>query len=139
MTAALILAGGLDPQFKSRIPKQFVLIDDLPVFIYTLVSFQNHPEIDEIYFVSLDGWQAMVESYCKQFGISKLKKIITGGISGQDSAVCGISGMADACSDEDIVVIRDAIRPLVDDRLISDCIRSCRERGMEQNKSISYA
>ena len=130
MTEAMILAGGVDPQFKSHIPKQFFLVDDLPVFVYTLTVFQNHPEIDGIYFVCLDGWQALVESYSRQFNITKLKSIITGGVSGQESACRGAAAMRGVCNDDDIVVVHDAIRPLVTDEIISDSIRSCKEVGM---------
>lgn len=130
MTIALILAGGNDPYFQSHVPKQFCLVDDLPLFVYTLTTFQEHNEIDEIYFICLDGWQAMVESYCQQFNISKMKKIISAGASGQDSAYRGVCTIGEECHEESIVVIHDAIRPLVDSELISDSIKTCREFGM---------
>ena len=130
MTAALILAGGNDPYFQSHVPKQFVLVDDLPLFVYTMVAFQDHSEIDEIYFICLDGWQAMVESYCQQFNISKLKNVILAGHSGQDSAYRGVCALRETYADKDIVVIHDAIRPLVNCELISDSIETCKTHGM---------
>lgn len=130
MTAALILAGGNDPYFDSHVPKQFVLVDDLPLFVYTLLAFQEHQEIDEIYFICLDGWQAMVGSYCRQFNIAKMKKVIPAGHSGQDSAYNGVCLIRETYRAEDIVVIHDAIRPLVDNELISDSIQTCKKNGM---------
>ena len=48
MNTALILAGGLDVRFQMEIPKQFVNVNNRPIIVYTLESFQNHPDIDEI-------------------------------------------------------------------------------------------
>ena len=79
MNTALILAGGTDFRFKMDIPKQFVNVNNRPIIVYTLEAFQNHPEIDEIVVICLEGWQEMVRVYGKQFNITKLSSIISGG------------------------------------------------------------
>ena len=130
MNIGLILAGGVDPSFRMDIPKQFVIVENRPVIVYTMQVFQNHPEIDMIVVSCLSGWQEMVRAYAKQFNISKLKEIVEGGPDGQESIRRGVVWLTEHCRPDDVVVIHDAIRPLVTDDLISDSIHICRERGM---------
>lgn len=130
MNTALILAGGTDSRFKMDIPKQFVNVNNRPIIVYTLERFQNHPEIDEIIVTCLNGWQEFVKVYAKQFNITKLKKVITGGKDAQESTYHGLQIMKDKMEMGDIVVIHDAIRPMVSEKIISDSIQMCRKRGM---------
>lgn len=130
MNIALILAGGADPKFKLQVPKQFVNVDDRPVIVYTMQAFQKHPEIDEIVVVCLAGWQEMVKAYAKQFNITKLKHIVEGGGSGQESSWQGVKALMKDHDEDDIIILHDAIRPLVTDEIISDCIRVCGSKGM---------
>lgn len=129
MNIALILAAGVDPQFQMNVPKQFVNIYNRPVIVYTLEAFQKHKEIDAIAVVCLDGWQEMVRSYAKQFSISKLQWIMTGGNDGQSSARIGVSALKAECQEGDILVLHDAIRPNVSEEIITDSIRVCRHHG----------
>lgn len=130
MNIALIIAGGTGQRMAQDIPKQFISVYDKPVIIYTLEKFQNHPSIDEIRIVCLDGWHDSLYAYCKQFGITKLANIVSGGENGQDSIRNGIYDIAENhSSQEDIVIIHDAIRPLVSADIISDNIRVCRQNG----------
>jgi len=85
MTTALILAAGVDNNFKMNIPKQFVNVNNRPIIVYTLEVFQKHPDIDEIVVICLDGWQEMVRVYGKQFNITKLTEILPGGKDAQES------------------------------------------------------
>ena len=130
MNTALVLAGGLDPRFHMDIPKQFVNVNNKPVIIYTLEIFQNHPDIDEIIVTCLDGWQEMVRVYGKQFNITKLKEIIPGGKDAQESTYHGLQLLKDRMGAGDIVVVHDAIRPMVSEELITDSIKVCRKKGM---------
>lgn len=130
MNIALILAGGADPKFQLRVPKQFVNVDNRPIIVYTLEKFQKHPEIDEIVVACLNGWQEMVKAYAKQFNITKLTKVVEGGESGQASSRQGVNALVSTHEKDDIIILHDAIRPLVTDEVISDCIRVCRRKGM---------
>lgn len=130
MNTALILAGGVDSRFKMDIPKQFVNVNNRPVIVYTLEIFQNHPDIDEIIVICLDGWQEMVRVYGKQFNISKLTGIISGGKDAQESTYKGLQYLKDKMDQGDIVVIHDAIRPLVSKEIISKSIKMCQKKGM---------
>ena len=74
---ALIIAGGIGQRTGQDIPKQFINVYDKPIIIYTLLAFQNHPNIDGIEVVCLEGWHDILRAYCKQFGITKLENIVT--------------------------------------------------------------
>lgn len=127
---ALIIAGGVGARMGQDIPKQFLNVYDKPVIVYTMEAFQNHPDIDAIEIVCVDDWQGALKAYAKQFGIAKLENVVSGGKNGQDSIRNGLYDIAVRhTSDDDVVLIHDAIRPMVSHEIISDNIRVCRENG----------
>lgn len=127
MNIALIIAGGVGNRMGQDIPKQFINVYDKPVIIYTLEAFQKHPNIDEIYTVCLEGWHDILRAYAKQFGITKLKNIFNGGASAQESIRNGVMGIK--AKDDDIVIIHDGVRPLVDSFVLSDVIAKAQKFG----------
>lgn len=129
MTIAVIIAGGSGHRMGQSIPKQFIHVNDKPVLIYTLENFQRHPQIDAIEVVCIDGWHDMVWAYAKQFNISKLKWVVSGGTTGQESIRNGVYNLEGKCDDDDIVIIHDGIRPLVEEAVLSDVIVKCKEHG----------
>ena len=129
MNIALIIAGGSGHRMGQDIPKQFIHVYDKPVLIYTLLGFQNHPEIDAIELVCIDGWENMVWAYARQFGVDKLKWIVPAGESAQESIRNGVYALEDKCQEDDIVVVHDGIRPLVDTEVLTDVLAVCREHG----------
>ena len=130
MNIALLTAGGTGNRMGQDIPKQFMPIDNKPVIIYTMESFQNHPEIDAICVICLKGWNVVLQSYANQYNITKLKWIFDGGESNQDSIYNGLVGIKEAgCSDNDIVLIQDGVRPLVSQEIISNNISTCEKYG----------
>lgn len=129
MTIALIIAGGTGNRMGQDIPKQFLTVNEKPVIIYTLEAFQNHPKIDVIAVVCISGWETVLQSYANQFNITKLKFIIPGGDCGQASIRNGVYEIEKHFNKDDIVLIHDAIRPLVSDEIISDCISTTIKYG----------
>lgn len=129
MNAAIIIAGGVGSRMNMDIPKQFIHIYDKPVIIYTLEGFQRHPEIDAIEVVCLAGWEQTLREYAAQYGITKLKWITTGGATGQESIRNGVYFLEDKLKDDDIAIVHDGIRPMVDSSVLSDCLRVCRLHG----------
>ena len=123
MNAAIIIAGGVGNRMHMDIPKQFINIYDKPVIIYTLEGFQRHPEIDQIGVVCLEGWQETLRRYARQYGITKLCWIETGGKTGQESIRNGVYRFRETLADDDIAVVHDGIRPMVDSSVLSDVIR----------------
>lgn len=122
MNIAIIIAGGSGHRMGQDIPKQFINVYDKPVLIYTLEGFQRHPQIDVIEVVCIDGWHDVVWAYAKQFNITKLKWIVSGGSSGQESIRNGVFNLEGKASDDDIIVIHDGIRPLVDETVLTDVL-----------------
>lgn len=129
MNVAIIIAGGVGSRMGQSIPKQFINVYDKPVLIYTLESFQKHPKIDAIEVVCIDGWHDILWAYAKQFNITKLKWVISGGETGQESIRNGVYNLEDTCSKDDIIIIHDGIRPLVDESVLSDVIIKCQQYG----------
>ena len=128
-TVALIVAAGKGQRTRQDIPKQFINVYDKPILIYTLENFQKHPEIDDIVVVCLDGWQDILRAYSKQYNITKLKKIVNGGNTVQESCRNGVFAMKEFCTDDDIIIIHDGIRPMVDVEVLSDVIATCKKYG----------
>lgn len=129
MNIAIIIAGGSGHRMGQDIPKQFINVNDKPIIIYTLESFQKHPQIDAIEVVCIDGWQGVLKAYAKQFNITKLKWIVTGGKTGQESIRNGVYNLENEAKDDDTIIIHDGIRPLVDDTVLSDVIVKCGKYG----------
>ena len=129
MNIAIVIAGGSGHRMGQDIPKQFINVYDKPVIIYTLESFQKHPQIDAIEVVCIDGWHDVLKAYAKQFGITKLKWVVNGGQTGQESIRNGVYNLEGVLKDDDIVIIHDGIRPLVDESVLSDVILKCNRYG----------
>lgn len=129
MNIAIIIAGGSGQRSGQDIPKQFIHVYDKPILIYTLEGFQRHPQIDAIGLVCIDGWHDVARAYANQFNIDKLKWIISGGKTTQESIRNGVFHLEGASSEDDIIIIHDGIRPLVDDSVLSDVILKCRRYG----------
>ena len=128
-TIAIVVAGGVGSRMGLDIPKQFVEVDGKPVLFYTLEGFQSHPLVDEIVLVCIDGWQEDVRKWAERYGISKLREIVVGGPTVQESIRNGVFSLEGRCNPDDIVIIHDGIRPLVDETVLTDVIEKCAEFG----------
>ena len=126
---ALIIAGGSGARMHQDIPKQFLTVNERPVIVYTLEAFQHHAEIDAIAVVCIEGWDQVLWAYARQFNISKLKYVIPGGSNGQGSIRNGVFELEKHFAPEDIVLVHDAIRPMVSAEIISDCIIKAKKYG----------
>lgn len=126
---ALIIAGGTGARMGQDIPKQFLTVNEKPVIIYTLEAFQKHADIDEIAVVCLEGWEQVLRAYAKQFNIIKLSDVVTGGENGQSSIRNGVYAIEKHSAPDDIVLVHDAIRPMVSAEIISDCIVKTKKYG----------
>lgn len=129
MKIAIIIAGGSGHRMGQDIPKQFINVNDKPVIVYTLESFEKHPQIDAIEVVCIDGWQDVLKAYAKQFNITKLKWIVTGGSTGQESIRNGVYKLEGIANSGDTIIIHDGVRPLVDNEVLSDVIVTCKKYG----------
>ena len=129
MTTALIIAGGVGSRMGAEIPKQFVEVMGKPVVIWTMENFQKHPLVDRIRMVCVEGWHASLLAYAKQAGITKLDKIIPGGGSAQESIRNGVFSLEEEMSADDILIIHDGVRPMVETIVLDDVIAKARTYG----------
>ena len=129
MTIALIFAGGTGQRMNSRtLPKQFLELHGKPIIIYTLEQFDNHPQVDGIVVVCIDGWHEYLRKLLRKFDIEKVRAIVSGGATGQESIFKGLCKLTELYGDNDIVMIHDGVRPLVDAETITGniaCVKMC--------------
>lgn len=127
MNFALIVAAGSGTRLGKEIPKQFLLINNKPLFIYALETFNHHPNIDCLIVVTSQDYLEQVKKWCKQFKINKLEDVVVGGKTRQESVYNGLLKIKSLSKDEnnDIVLIHDAARPLISDDIISNNVKEC--------------
>ena len=129
MVIALLTAAGVGHRVGQSVPKQFLSVNDKPLIIYTMECFQNNSEVDYIAVVCLSGWESMLSSYARQYGISKLRWIFPGGETGMESIRNAVYGLRKDIADDDIILVQDGIRVNTSNEIISDCIRVTKEKG----------
>lgn len=131
MNIGVIFAGGVGKRMNSRVkPKQFINVYGKPIIIHTLEIFENHEEIDAIAVACLAEWIPYLEELLAKFNIRKVKKIVPGGSSGQESIYNGLLAAEEiAGGEKSIVLIHDGVRPLIHAKTITDNIASVREHG----------
>lgn len=130
MNIGIIFAGGTGKRMNTKSkPKQFLEMHGKPVLIYTLENFQNHPKIDKIILVCLESWIDYAKNILKKFCIDKVCCIVPGGKSGQESIFKGVKAAHELFNDEDVVLIHDGVRPLIDESTITSCIESVEKYG----------
>ena len=130
MTTALIFAGGTGQRMNSRSkPKQFLEMHGKPIIIYTIEHFEYHEEIDNIVIVCLKDWIEELRGLLKRYDITKVSMIVPGGDTGHDSIYYGLEAMKGNTHEDDIVLIHDGVRPLINEDLISRNIQMVKECG----------
>lgn len=134
MNIGVIFAGGSGTRMntKSR-PKQFLDLNGKPIIIYTIELFDNHPDIDGVVVVCLESWIPFLQKMLKKFEITKVVRVIPGGVSGQDSIFKGLCAAEEYAKEKNddsaIVLIHDGVRPLITEETISDNIAKVKECG----------
>lgn len=126
---AIIVAGGSGTRMGENTPKQFIEISNKPILVHTLETFQKHPLIDAVEVVCLNGWQDTVRNYVGQYGLNKLKWVVPGGSTVQESIRNGVFFLEGKVTDEDIIIIHDGIRPALDEKILTDVIRTSEQYG----------
>lgn len=131
MNIAVIFAGGSGQRMHTRdIPKQFLEMHKKPIIIYTLEIFEKHPEIDAIVIACKEDWIPYLNDLLYKFRIEKVRKVVPGGETGQMSIYNGLVVAEEICNGENaVVLIHDGVRPLINEKLISDNIASVKKNG----------
>lgn len=138
MNYVIIIAGGVGSRLGAPVPKQFVEVLGKPVIAYTMEHFQNHPEIDAIELVCVDGFQEHLRGIAEKYGITKLLKIVKGGSEYERSIMNGVAGLGGVAKPDDLIIIHWAASPFLSEEIITDNIRVCKEKGNAITASYSY-
>lgn len=138
MNIVIIIAGGVGNRLGASIPKQFVEVLGKPVIAYTMEHFQKHPEIDAIELVCVEGYQEHLKGIVDKYGITKVIKIVKGGSEYERSIMNGVAGLEGIAKPDDIVMIHWSASPFINEEMISDNIRVCKEKGNAITASYSY-
>ena len=130
MNAALIFAGGTGTRMNIKtMPKQFLPLHGKPIILYTLEQFEYHPDIDAIVVVCIASWIDHLKMPLKKNNFTKVKWVVPGGSSGQESIYHGLQALHDHCPEDTIVLVHDGVRPLVNAQVISDNIACVQAHG----------
>ena len=131
MNIAIIFAGGVGKRMKTNgIPKQFLEINEIPIIIHTLNIFNNTEQIDAIIIACVNTHIDYLKKLIEQYKISKVKGIVNGGRTGQESIINALEQAKEIrVSDSDIVLIHDGVRPIIDSKLIIDNIKCVKKYG----------
>lgn len=128
-SVALILAGGVGSRMNLSIPKQFVVVDGMTVLQHTMLAFQRHQLVSAIYVVASPQWAETVRQQAKEAGIGKFASCMDAGENSFQSARNGIMALQKEEGENTVVLIHDAVRPLVSQDIISRNIAVCLSRG----------
>lgn len=123
MNVALILSGGTGTRLGLDIPKQYIEICGKPVISYCIERLSAHDRIDAIHIAAEPQWQKRLGARLPEFDLrKKFKGFSHPGRNRQLSILNGLTDIRKYAKDSDFVFIHDAARPLLSDRLITDCL-----------------
>ena len=127
---ALLLAGGKSSRMNTNRPKQYIEVNGETVLKHTMKAFQQHPLIQDIYVVCARGWEDTVCEEAQSGEITKFRNAIIGGDTSFQSLKNGIAYLVQEMKDVDsIVLVHDAVRPLISQDVISRNIAVCLTHG----------
>ncbi len=129
MNYAVIFAGGMGQRMgNASVPKQFLLVHSKPIIVHTIEHFQKASCIDAIVVVCLYDYLEYMKSLLSQYGLDKVVSVVSGGNCGQQSIFFGLKELERlyGVHENDIVLIHDGVRPLINEDLIQanvDCVK----------------
>lgn len=121
MNIAIILSGGIGARMGGECPKQYIEIDGKPIISYCIDAFVNNGRIDKFIIVVADEWKDYVKHILKE--IKQPVYYAQPGETRQFSIYNAlVVAEGEGCACDDVVIIHDAVRPLVTDLIINQCI-----------------
>ncbi|MGC4175901.1 IspD/TarI family cytidylyltransferase [Demequina sp.] len=130
MNIAAIFAGGIGSRVTSAtLPKQFLQIHGTPLIVHTINHFQYHPEIDGVVVSILPEWRNHFAELVTRYNLTKVRWIVDGGATGQESRHRALLAIENEVPGDTVVLMHDGVRPLITAELISENIRTVKERG----------
>lgn len=122
---AIVLVAGLSTRFGGPKNKQLCLLNGKPVFTYAIDAFAKHKAVNELIIAVNNDNKAEIEKYVKENLYNA--KIIMGGATRQESVDNALETLS--LAENDIVIIHDGARPLVDERIIDDVAKAASDYG----------
>ncbi|MCL2246259.1 MAG: 2-C-methyl-D-erythritol 4-phosphate cytidylyltransferase [Lentimicrobiaceae bacterium] len=128
---ATIFAGGSGIRMNTHaLPKQFLQLHGKEVIIYTIEQFEQHPAVDAIAVACIKKWIPFLQSLLEKYQIKKVKWVVEGGKTGQESICKILTAIKNDYREENaVVLIHDGVRPLINSELITHCIDSVEKYG----------
>lgn len=140
MNIAIIFAGGSGTRMHAKDkPKQFLMVHGKPIIVHTIEIFENHPEIDGIIVSCIKEWIPYMEEMIYRYRLDKVHRIVAGGETGQLSIYNGLEAASQeyGTDKDNIVLIHDGVRPLINADVISDNISSVKKFGSAITCSVA--
>ena len=138
MIIAMILAGGVGSRVGAGKPKQFVEILGKPVLAYTIDIFQKHPNVDAIEVVCHEKWMDYLKEMLHKYNLSKVKWIVHGGDTFQESVINGANYLKDKIAYEDYILVQYGAAPFTSEKIVTDVIRVMKEKGTAVTATPCY-
>lgn len=129
MTVGMLLAGGTGQRMGAEIPKQFLEVNGKPIICYPLEIMEKHPQIDLIEIVCVSSFIEEMWEIVRRYGFNKVKWIVPGGKTCQESTWNGLKNLEGKLSDDDIILIHMSSYPLANAEIMRGCIQSAVENG----------
>ena len=129
MVTAMLFAGGIGARMQSSdLPKQFLEVGGKPIIVHTMEHFARHPQVDGIVIACKEDWIDYLVELIQRFSVKKVRSIVPGGETGFASIHNGVVATASFSREtDDIILICDGVRPMLSEKLISDCISHTRQ------------
>ena len=130
MNYAVIFAGGVGKRLNNGVmPKQFLEINGTPIIIHTIKHFESHKMIDCIVVACLKESIVCFKKQLENYGIKKVKFVVEGGSTALQSQYNALKTIENnySLTNDDIVLIHDGVRPLINEKTITDCIENVKK------------
>lgn len=124
---AILPAAGLGTRMAGPQPKQFLALDGVPILIHSLRAFASVKRVTEIYVAVRKPEMKRVEAQISEHGFAGRVHVVEGGEKRQESVANALARLA--ADDDDVVLVHDAVRPLIDAATIERTIDAVLEHG----------
>lgn len=138
MNTVLLMMGGSGTRFGADKPKQYILVNNQPIFSYILERYNKLNNVDKIIIVSHKDWIDYVENIVKLKNADKVYKVVQGGKTRSDSVKAGLMAASEYSNDLDVIMIHDATHPYVDEQGINEIIDALNEYGGATLAQFNY-
>ncbi|MCI4453865.1 MAG: 2-C-methyl-D-erythritol 4-phosphate cytidylyltransferase [Thermodesulfobacterium sp.] len=126
MITAILACGGRGERFGGDLPKQFLPLAGLPIYLHSLFLFEKHLKIDKIVIVCPKDYVERVEGEVKEHTLTKVFSIVHGGETRQESVSNGVKASP---FDTRYFLVHDAVRPCLTQSLLDRVIERMLEKG----------